>query len=167
MAPPDGGPTEAELFDASHVAIETAILLFSSFTCGLASIAALSRSRIWTHVFFTLTLVLGGAFLALELVEFREMIDAGAGPQRSAFLSSFFALVGCHGIHVCLGVLWGFYIQFALLFRGFSDGVQRKIMCFSLFWHALDVVWIGVFTVVYLVGLASGTDTGAQALINQ
>jgi cytochrome o ubiquinol oxidase subunit III len=149
----DGGPVERDLFDLGHVALETGLLLTSSLSCGLAGIAASARNRLWCQVFLTVTLVLGGTFLYLELQEFSEMCEVGATPQRSAFLSSFYALVGCHGVHVFCGILWGMMIQLLMWRRGFNEGVLRRLMCFSLFWHALDVVWIGVFTVVYLFGV--------------
>ncbi|MDB9741753.1 cytochrome o ubiquinol oxidase subunit III [Akkermansiaceae bacterium] len=149
----DGGPTEKEIFDLRHVGIETAILLASSFTCGMTSVAVYAKSKSLAQVFLTATVLLGLSFIFLEVQEFRELINEGAGPQRSAFLSAFFALVGCHGIHVCFGIVWAILIQLLIWKKGFRPDVERRLMCFTLFWHALDVVWIGVFTVVYLIGV--------------
>ena len=149
----DGGPTEKELFNISHVAIETAILLTSSFTCGLTSISAYAKKLVWTQVFLTLTILLGIAFIILEVQEFSEMIKEGAGPQRSAFLSAFFTLVSCHGIHVSFGMVWAILIKILFYKKGFTENNLNRLLCFSIFWHALDVVWIGVFTMVYLIGV--------------
>ncbi|GAB7127283.1 cytochrome o ubiquinol oxidase subunit III [Amantichitinum ursilacus] len=145
-----GGPSGHQLFDRGHVLIETACLLLSSFTCGMFSLAIDQRSARYTYVFGAITFALGLGFIGLELSEFTEMIAHGNGPQRSAFLSAFFALVGMHGTHVTLGLAWllGMLAQVATL--GFTPRVVGRLRCFSLFWHALDVVWIGVFTIVYL-----------------
>lgn len=148
----NGGPTEAELFDLNHVALETGLLLLSSFTCGMITIAATAKNQRWTQIALTLTILLGAGFIFLEVQEFAEMVRKGASPQRSAFLSAFYALVGCHGIHVSFGIFWAFILKLMFWKKGFQEGVKRKLMCFSLFWHALDLVWIGVFTVVYLIG---------------
>jgi cytochrome o ubiquinol oxidase subunit III len=150
-----GGPTGAHLFNQVSVAIETACLLASSYTCGLMSLAINSRRRVGTYFFAALTFVLGAAFLALELREFASMIAEGATPQRSAFLSAFFTLVGCHGLHVTLGLLWLAVMMVQVAFKGFRASVQRRLLCFSLFWHALDIIWVGLFTVVYLMGVSS------------
>jgi cytochrome o ubiquinol oxidase subunit III len=99
--------------------------------------------------------VLGAAFLALEIREFAGMIAHGAGPQRSAFLSAFFALVGCHGLHVTAGLIWLAVMMAQVAVMGFRAAVQRRLQCFSLFWHALDIIWVGLFTVVYLMGVAA------------
>src|ERR1700741_2385579 len=148
-----GGPTGAQLFNQVNVAIETACLLASSYTCSLMSLAINSRSRAGTYFFALVTFVLGAAFLALELREFADMIARGAAPQRSAFLSAFFALVGCHGLHVTAGLIWLTVMMVQVAVKGFRANVQRRLLCFSLFWHALDIVWVGVFTVVYLMGV--------------
>jgi cytochrome o ubiquinol oxidase subunit 3 len=150
-----GGPTGAHLFNQVSVAVETACLLASSYTCGLMSLAINSRRRVGTYFFAALTFVLGAAFLALELREFASMIAEGATPQRSAFLSAFFTLVGCHGLHVTLGLLWLAVMMVQVAFKGFRASVQRRLLCFSLFWHALDIIWVGLFTVVYLMGVSS------------
>jgi cytochrome o ubiquinol oxidase subunit 3 len=148
-----GGPTGAELFNQRSVALETACLLASSYTCGLMSLAISSRRRLATYFFAAVTFVLGAAFLALELREFASMIAHGAAPQRSAFLSAFFTLVGCHGLHVTGGLVWLLVMMAQVEIKGFRDIVQRRLLCFSLFWHALDIIWVGLFSVVYLMGV--------------
>jgi cytochrome o ubiquinol oxidase subunit 3 len=150
-----GGPSGRDLFDLRLVAIETAILLASSFTCGLASMAADARSRVWFHAAMALTALLGVAFLAMEAREFTELVARDAGPTRSAFLSAFFTLVGCHGLHVTAGVLWLLTMMAQVQAKGFRPDIQRRILCFALFWHALDIIWVAVFTVVYLLGSAA------------
>ena len=149
-----GGPSGAQLFNQVSVAIETACLLASSYTCGMMSLAINSRRRLATYFFAAVTLVLGAAFLALEIREFAGMIAAGATPQRSAFLSAFFTLVGCHGLHVGVGLIWLVVMMAQVAIKGFGGCVQRRLLCFALFWHALDIVWIGLFTVVYLMGVS-------------
>jgi cytochrome o ubiquinol oxidase subunit 3 len=148
-----GGPTGAQLFNQVSVAIETACLLASSYTCGLMSLAIGSQRQRTTYLWAAITFVLGAAFLALEIREFAAMIDAGAGPQRSAFLSAFFALVGCHGLHVSIGLVWLVVMMAQVAIKGFAATVERRLLCFSLFWHALDIIWVGLFTVVYLMGV--------------
>ncbi|HUA55992.1 MAG TPA: cytochrome o ubiquinol oxidase subunit III [Candidatus Sulfotelmatobacter sp.] len=150
-----GGPTGAQLFNQVTVAVETACLLASSYTCGLMSLAISSQLRARTYAFAVVTFVLGAAFLALELREFASMIATGAAPQRSAFLSAFFTLVGCHGLHVTAGLLWLVVMMAQVAVKGFSATVRRRLHCFTLFWHALDIIWVGLFTVVYLMGVAS------------
>jgi cytochrome o ubiquinol oxidase subunit 3 len=147
-----GGPAGAQLFNQASVAIETACLLASSFTCGLMSLAVKSRRRAETYFFALVTFVLGAAFLALELREFAGMIAQGATPQRSAFLSAFFTLVGCHGLHVTAGLTWLIVMMAQVAIKGFRATVQRRLLCFALFWHALDIIWVWLFTVVYLMG---------------
>jgi cytochrome o ubiquinol oxidase subunit III len=148
-----GGPTGMQLFNQGSVAIETGCLLASSYTCGLMSMAISSRRYGATYLAAFLTFVLGAAFLALELREFAGMIAVGAGPQRSAFLSAFFALVGCHGLHVTLGLIWLVVMMAQIAIKGLRPAVERRLLCFSLFWHALDIVWVWLFTVVYLMGI--------------
>ncbi len=148
----DGGPSGGDLFHSRNVAIETACLLFSSFTCGLSAVGAGARRMIWTQAALFATGLLGLAFLLLEAHEFSAMIAAGAGPGRSAFLSSFFALVGCHGAHVSVGLLWLGTMMAQLLIKGFRADIERRLLCFNLFWHMLDIVWVAIFTLVYLVG---------------
>jgi cytochrome o ubiquinol oxidase subunit 3 len=147
-----GGPTGAELFNQASVAIETACLLASSFTCGLMTLAVGSRQRAATYFFAVVTFVLGAVFLALEIREFAGMIAIGATPQRSAFLSAFFALVGCHGLHVTAGLIWLAVMMAQVEIKGFRPAVERRLLCFALFWHALDIIWVWLFTVVYLMG---------------
>jgi cytochrome o ubiquinol oxidase subunit 3 len=147
-----GGPRGRELFDLKRVAIETGCLLLSSFTCGLSYVAAQAKNRLQTQLWLLVTGLLGFAFVALEVQEFAKMIAEGAGPQRSAFLSSFFALVGCHGLHVSVGLLWLGTMMAQLWVKGFRADIMRRLLCFNLFWHALDIVWVALFTIVYLLG---------------
>jgi cytochrome o ubiquinol oxidase subunit III len=147
-----GGPTGAQLFDLRNAAIETGCLLASSFTCGLASIAVSVRNKKWFYVAMAVTCLLGLSFLALELKEFVSLVARGAGPSRSAFLSAFFTLVGCHGLHVSAGVLWLLTMMAQVFAKGFRADIERRIVCFALFWHALDIIWVALFTVVYLMG---------------
>jgi cytochrome o ubiquinol oxidase subunit I len=149
-----GGPRPVDLFDKRTVAVETACLLISSFACGLASVATYVRNMLWTQVAYVATGLFGLAFLAIEVSEFARMIAEGAGPQRSAFLSSFFAIVGCHGFHVTVGLLWLGTMMAQVFTKGFRPSILRRGLCFSLFWHALDIIWIGIFTNVYLLELA-------------
>ena len=149
-----GGPSGSELFDLKSVAAETAFLLISSFTCGLASIAADVRSARWYQVAMAVTGVLGLCFLALEAREFADLVSRGAGPTRSAFLSAFFTLVGCHGLHVSAGILWLLTMMAQVAAKGFREDVCRRLLCFALFWHALDIIWVGIFSMVYLLGSA-------------
>jgi cytochrome o ubiquinol oxidase subunit 3 len=148
------GPAGAQLFNQVNVAIETACLLVSSYTCGMMSLAVSTQRRFKTYFFAVITFVLGAAFLYLEVREFAGMIAIGATPQRSAFLSSFFALVGCHGLHVTAGLIWLTVMMAQVAVKGFRANVQRRLQCFSLFWHALDIIWVALFTVVYLMGVA-------------
>ena len=147
-----GGPTGRELFDLRNVAIETALLLASSFTCGMASIGAERRRAAWFQLAMAATFALGLGFLVLEAREFADLLGRGAGPGRSGFLSAFFALVGLHGLHVSIGLLWLLTMMAQVLAKGFRDDIMRRVLCFTLFWHALDIVWVAVFTVVYLLG---------------
>jgi len=148
-----GGPAGRQLFDLNEVAIETGCLLASSFTCGLASLAASARYKIKFYSAMAVTGLLGATFLGLEIHEFAGMIAKGAGPQRSAFLSSFFTVVGCHGLHVTIGLLWLGTMMAQVYAKGFRADIMRRMMCFSLFWHALDIIWVALFTVVYLMGM--------------
>jgi len=148
-----GGPAGAQLFNQGSVAIETACLLASSYTCGLMSLAVDSRRRATFYLFALVTFVLGAAFLALELREFADMIARGATPQRSAFLSAFFTLVGCHGLHVTAGLIWLAVMMAQVTLKGLRANVERRLLCFALFWHALDIIWVWLFTVVYLMGV--------------
>jgi cytochrome o ubiquinol oxidase subunit 3 len=149
-----GGPSGNELFNITRVALETAFLLLSSFACGVAIIGARARNDAMYYGGMTATALLGAAFLFLEFREFSDMIAQGAGPTRSAFLSSFFALVGCHGLHVTLGLLWLLTMMAQVFAKGYRADIMRRVLCFALFWHTLDIIWVGIFTVVYLMGLA-------------
>jgi cytochrome o ubiquinol oxidase subunit 3 len=134
------------------VAVETLALLMSSFVCGLAMITAKRKNMAWTQSWLLLTGLLGLVFLSIELYEFSSMIAEGAGPQRSAFLSSFFTLVGCHGAHVTAGLLWLGTMMAQIWAKGFRQDIVRRLLCFSVFWHALDIIWVAIFTIVYLIG---------------
>ena len=147
-----GGPSGRELFDPSHVAIETGCLLASSFTCGMAAVAIEARSQVWTQVSLLITGILGLAFVLLEAGDFATMIREGAGPDRSAFLSSFFAVVGLHGLHVSAGLLWLGTMMAQVFVKGFRTDILHRLLCFNLFWHVLDIIWVALFTLVYLVG---------------
>jgi cytochrome o ubiquinol oxidase subunit 3 len=147
-----GGPSGRELFNLTNVFIETACLLFSSYTCGLGALSAERQQRDRFFLFAVLTFGLGAAFLFVEVSEFRGMVNRGAGPSRSAFLSAFFTLVGMHGVHVTSGLLWLVYMVAQTAVKGLRPHVLRRLLCFSLFWHALDIVWVGVLTLVYLMG---------------
>ena len=149
-----GGPTGRDLFDMRTVAIETACLLTSSLFCGLAGLGAQAKNGRLFHGAMAVTFLLGAAFLFIELREFADMIDKGAGPQRSGFLSAFFALIGCHGLHVAAGLLWLLTMMAQVLAKGYRDDILRRILCFNLFWHTLDIIWVALFSLVYLVGLA-------------
>jgi len=150
-----GGLTGAQLFDQRNVAMETGLLLLSSYSCGMMSLAINSQRYLATFLGAVVTFLLGAAFLALELREFQGMIALGAAPERSAFLSAFFTLVGSHGLHVTAGLAWLVLMIVQLSLRGFQDVVVRRLHCFSLFWHALDIIWVLIFTVVYLMGVLS------------
>ncbi|SDF77485.1 MULTISPECIES: cytochrome o ubiquinol oxidase subunit III [unclassified Duganella] len=148
-----GGPSGAELFDLSLVAINTGFLLLSSITYGFAMIATQRKNLKATIGWLLITGVFGLAFLYLEMYEFLHLIHEGAGPQRSAFLSAFFALVGTHGLHVTFGTIWLITLVFQLKKHGLTPENKRRMACLSMFWHFLDVIWIGVFTFVYLMGV--------------
>ena len=148
----NGGPGPRELFDLHNTAQETACLLLSSFTCGMASLAVGRRSLLWTEITLGLTGLLGVIFLVLEVHEFLGLVARGAGPTHSAFLTAFFSLVGCHGVHVSAGLLWLGTMMAQFPAKGFKETIRHRYLCFSLFWHALDIIWIGIFTVVYLIG---------------
>ncbi|HEY0660227.1 MAG TPA: cytochrome o ubiquinol oxidase subunit III [Lysobacter sp.] len=146
------GPSGADLFDLKLVAVNTAVLLVSSITYGFAMIAMQARNKRGLIAWLIVTGLLGATFLAIELYEFHHFIHIGAGPQRSAFLSSFFALVGTHGLHVFFGVIWLIVLCLQVRKHGLTRANTRRVACLSMFWHFLDVVWIGVFTFVYLMG---------------
>jgi cytochrome o ubiquinol oxidase subunit 3 len=147
-----GGPTGAELFNLRNVFIETMCLLLSSYTCGLGALSAERRQPALFLIFAAITCVLGAAFLSIEATEFAGMVAKGAGPSRSGFLSAFFTLVGTHGVHVASGLIALVYLVAQVIAKGLQPAVLRRLLCWSLFWHALDIVWVGVFTLVYLMG---------------
>jgi cytochrome o ubiquinol oxidase subunit 3 len=149
------GPSGADLFNLPLVALNTALLLFSSITYGFAMFEMQKRQLHKTFIWLAITGVLGACFIYFELSEFIELIADGAGPGRSGFLTSFFALVGTHGLHVSFGIIWLVTLMFQLKKYGFTVENRRRLMCLSMFWHFLDVVWIGVFTFVYLMGVLS------------
>lgn len=147
------GPGPKDLFDLPLVALNTAMLLFSSITYGFAMLA-MERNKVGqTQLWLLVTAVFGGAFLSIELYEFAHMIHEGATPMRSGFLTAFFSLVGTHGLHVTFGLIWLFTLVSQIATKGLIPANKRRLMCLSLFWHFLDVVWIGVFTFVYLMGM--------------
>jgi cytochrome o ubiquinol oxidase subunit 3 len=146
----NGGPSGTALFDKTHVVIETACLLASSVTSGFASLAVQRYDRGPAYFWMTVTFILGAAFVSFERTEFVALIAAGNGPSRSAFLSAFFTLVGTHGLHVTAGLCWLVIMMLQIATLGFLPMVRQRFFCFGLFWHALDIVWIGVFTIVYL-----------------
>lgn len=148
-----GGPTGAELFDLPLVALNTALLLISSLTYGFAMLAAQRKRVQSTLIWLAVTGIFGACFIGLELYEFAHLIHINAGPQRSAFLTAFFTLVGTHGLHVSFGILWLITLMFQLRRHGLTPENNRRLMCLSMFWHFLDVIWIGVFTFVYLMGV--------------
>ena len=148
-----GGPSGRDLFHLDVVAFETAFLLLSSFACGVASIGARAHRDTMYYGAMAVTALLGAGFLFLEVHEFVGMIGIGAGPQRSAFLSAFFTLVGCHGLHVTLGLMWLLTMMAQVFAKGYRHDILRRILCFALFWHTLDIIWVAIFTVVYLLGV--------------
>src|SRR5579872_2893243 len=150
-----GGPGPHQLFDLHNTAAETGLLLLSSFSCGLASLAVARRSQLWTQITLLITGLLGAGFLSLEAREFSGLVARGAGPTHSAFLSAFFTLVGCHGLHVSAGMLWLGTMMAQFLAKGFRQNIRHRFLCFTLFWHALDIIWVGIFSLVYLVGVSS------------
>ena len=147
------GPSGADLFDLPLVAVNTSLLLLSSITYGFAMLE-MRRNRIGgTQLWLAVTGILGLGFLGLELYEFAHLIHQGAGPQRSAFLSSFFTLVGTHGLHVTFGLIWLVTMMIQVQMHGLIPENRRRLMCLSMFWHFLDLIWVGVFTFVYLMGV--------------
>jgi cytochrome o ubiquinol oxidase subunit 3 len=147
-----GGPSGSELFDMPAILFETLLLLTSSFTCGLAMIAVRKQHLRLSVFWFAFTFVLGAAFLFMELSEFNLLITEGASWQRSGFLSAFFTLVGTHGLHIAIGLLWLTIMVWQLFKHGFTNGIVRRLTLFSMFWHFLDIIWIFIFTFVYLMG---------------
>ena len=147
-----GGPSGKDIFELPYVLGETALLLVSSCTYGFAMIAAHRGFRGQTLAWLAATFVLGAGFIGMELNEFHHLIAEGFGPDKSAFLSSFFTLVGMHGLHVTAGLVWMVIMMLQVSKRGLTDRNNTRLMCLSLFWHFLDIVWICVFTIVYLMG---------------
>lgn len=145
-----GGITIYEIFNPPFVLAETLILLTSSFVCGLGLLAARNNNKNMTLLFFSLTFLLGATFLVMETFEFNQLIAEGYGPDRSAFLSSFFTLVGTHGLHIAAGLIWIGVLLIRIIIVGITEGTYRKLTLLSLFWHFLDIVWIFIFTIVYL-----------------
>jgi cytochrome o ubiquinol oxidase subunit 3 len=148
-----GGPTGADLFDLPRTFVETMLLLFSSATFGFATVAAWARKPTMAVLLLLLTFLLGAGFVVMEVLEFRGMIAAGAGPDRSGFLSAFFTLVGTHGLHVSVGLTGILVIVGQIMFKGLTRPVGSRLYRLSLFWHFLDIVWIGIFSIVYLPGV--------------
>lgn len=149
-----GGPDAKSLFSLSRTLIETLLLLASSFTFGLASWCAGRADRRAVLAWLGVTAALGLAFLGVELQEFASLVGRGAGPGRSGFLSAFFTLVGTHGAHVAVGLLWIIVMSVQIAARGLTDAVQSRLSRLGMFWHFLDLVWIGIFSVVYLAGIS-------------
>lgn len=147
-----GGPTPGQLFSLPYALVETLLLLTSSFTCGLAVLAASTNKKSLTMWALAATLLLGLSFVAMELAEFGNLLADGHSWQQSAFLTSFFTLVGTHGLHVTIGMLWMLVLLAHIVWRGITAGTMRKLLAFSIFWHFLDIIWIFIFTFVYLFG---------------
>jgi cytochrome o ubiquinol oxidase subunit III len=147
------GPGPKDLFDLSLVAVNTTMLLLSSITYGFAVLEMQKDRTQQMLMWLVITMLFGAAFLTIELTEFAHMIHEGATPQRSAFLSSFFTLVGTHGLHVTFGIVWMITLMVQVWRFGLNEANKRRLLCLSMFWHFLDVVWIGVFTFVYLMGV--------------
>lgn len=148
-----GGPTPQEVLEIPTVALNTAMLLISSITCGFAMLEMARHRKGATLFWLLVTGLFGAAFVGLELREFFGLVAEGAGPQRSAYLSAFFTLVGTHGTHVTIGIIWLITLMVQIARKGLINENTRRLMCFSMFWHFLDVIWIGVFSVVYLLGV--------------
>ncbi len=148
-----GGPTAQQLFSLPYVMLETMALLTSSFTAGLALLSAQRKHKNHVLFWFGVTFLLGLTFLILELSEFSRFVAIGDSWRRSGFLSSYFTLVGTHGLHITIGLLWMLIMMVFIVKRGLSDTVIKRIRMLSLFWHFLDVVWIFIFTIVYLFGV--------------
>lgn len=151
----NGGPGGSELFDLPFVLAETVILLASSFVCGLMLLAAQRRARTYVMAALVVVFLLGLSFIALELTEFRHLIDEGNGWRRSGFLSSFFTLVATHGLHITVGLLWIIVMLAQIARKGLIDPVLRRLSLFAMFWHFLDIIWIFIFSLVYLLGSMS------------
>ena len=148
-----GGPSGVSLFSLHYVLIETLILLTSSFTCGLAILAAQRGSKNQVVAWFSATFILGTSFLAMELTEFHHLVTDGNSWRRSGFLSAYFTLVGTHGLHITIGLLWMAILLFQVMRKGLKPTTLRRLTMLSIFWHFLDLIWIFIFTIVYLMGV--------------
>ena len=148
-----GGVSINDFLNFDYVLLETFILLTSSFTVGLALLAAHQNKKTLTLWALVATLLLGLTFLGLELNEFMQLVREGSGPSASAFLSAFFTLLGTHGLHVFFGSVWMVVLMTHIVYKGITDGTMRKLTCLALFWHFLDIIWIFIFTFVYLLGI--------------
>ncbi len=148
-----GGPMGKDLFDLPYLLGETLFLLFSSVTYGLVMLAVHDGKKKWVMIGLAVTLLLGLGFVSMEVKEFHGMIAEGHGPDRSAFLSSFFTLVGTHGTHVTFGLIWMAVMMGQVAVKGLTSPVQSRLMRLSMFWHFLDIIWIGIFSIVYLMGV--------------
>lgn len=149
----NGNASSNQIFDLNFALVETGILLFSSVTSGMAQLALNHRRLSHFWIFVATTLLLGVAFLSMELTEFSQLVNAGHSWQASAFLTGFFTLVGTHGLHILVGLIWGATLVWAIQKRGVTDALRHKFGMFSLFWHFLDIVWIFIFTIVYVFGV--------------
>ena len=148
-----GGPTGKELFDLNNVFYETLTLLISTLTCGFAMLSLSRNKKKWVLSWLGFTFLLGLTFILMEYNEFHSLISQGAGPDRSGFLSAFFTLVGTHGLHVSIGLIWLLVMIAQIMFKGLTTPVRSRLFRFSLFWHFLDLVWVGIFSMVYLLGV--------------
>lgn len=148
-----GGPSSKDLFSLSTAFVETMILLFSTVTCGFGMLSALKNKKRYVLVWLGLTFLLGASFIALEIHEFTHLVQEGNSWTKSAFLSSFFTLVGTHGLHVSIGMLWMVVVIAQVFWFGITVNTFRRLVLFSMFWHFLDLIWIFIFTFVYLIGV--------------
>jgi cytochrome o ubiquinol oxidase subunit 3 len=149
----DGGPTGKTLFNIANTGLETVLLLVSSTTFGFASLASRAGSKAGVMAWLVLTFLLGAGFVGLEMREFYGLVQAGAGPDRSGFLSSFFTLVGTHGLHVSIGLVWILILTGQVMTKGLTLPVTSRLFRLGLFWHFLDIAWVGIFSIVYLPGI--------------
>ncbi len=147
------GPTGKELFDLPYLSGETLFLLCSSVTYGLVMLAGRDAKKKWVLIGLAVTFLLGLGFVCMEINEFRGLMAAGFGPDRSAFLSSFFTLVGTHGTHVTFGLIWMACMMGQVAVKGLTSPVQSRLLRLGMFWHFLDIIWIGIFSIVYLMGV--------------
>ncbi len=148
-----GGPSGADIFSLPYVLVETLLLLTSSFTSGLSLLAARAYNKPLLFLFLSITFILGAGFVSMEFSEFAHLIAAGSGPGASGFLSAYFTLVGAHGLHVTLGLIWMLVMVAAVARQGFTASNLRKLTLLNMFWHFLEIVWIFIFTIVYLIGM--------------